>query len=197
MELWIATHNDGKLREIKNLTQDFNIVIHSQKELTYYSPPKETGNTFEENARLKAKSLKAIKPEHWIIGEDSGLVVEALNNYPGVYSSRYAGENASDAENIAKLLKMLQIRSTNHRNAYFQTALIAYSPEGKEFLFEGKIEGTIAKAPQGKIGFGYDPIFIPQGEEKTFAELGLAYKNQHSHRAKAIKVFIDFFKTTL
>lgn len=189
MELWVATNNDGKLSEIKLLLRDLDVEIHSQKELSYYSPPEENGASFEENARIKTKSLKAVKPEHWVIGEDSGIEVEGLNKLPGIHSARYAGPKARDAENNAKLLKMLTLRSPTNRAAQFRAVLIAYSPEGKEWVFEGVLKGSIAQKEQGKQGFGYDPIFIPTGQTKTNAELGLSFKNQYSHRALAIKQF--------
>lgn len=192
MELWVATTNQGKIREIERLVAEKGIIIKSTKDLPAYSAPPENGTTFVENARIKAKSLRSIKNDVWVLGEDSGLEVEALNNMPGVHSARYAGANAKDTENTLRVIKMLQLKAATNRAARFRSTLVLLSPSGEEFIFEGKIEGLIAKEPRGKDGFGYDPIFIPANETKTFAELGLAVKNKLSHRAEAIRQMLDF-----
>lgn len=189
MELWVATSNSGKMNEFKTLLSQSALDIHSSGELSVYSSPPETGDTFEANARIKAKSLKSLKPEAWVIADDSGLEVEGLNNFPGVHSARYAGEKASDAENTAKLLKMMSLRSATHRTAQFRCVLVAIDPQGKEYVFEGSIKGEIARSPKGSQGFGYDNVFIPEKADKTFAELGPGEKNKVSHRARAIKMF--------
>ncbi len=191
MEAWLATHNRGKVIEFQTLLP--KLEFHTQVEIGAYSPPPETGKSFEENARMKARSLKAVKPSVWVIGEDSGLEVDGLNKMPGIHSARYAGDHASDAENIAKLLKMMQLRSAANRAARFVCCIIAYSPEGAEYIINGKIEGRIADKPRGQGGFGYDPIFIPENEAQTFAELGLSRKNQISHRAHAIRKLAELF----
>lgn len=187
MEIWLATTNKGKLTEFRGLINKPDVKISSIADLPSYTPPPETGKTFEENARIKAKSLKAVKSNCWVLGEDSGLEVDGLNKMPGIHSARYAGPKASDRENIAKLLKMMSIRSATHRKARFVCSLIAYSPEGKEYLFEGHLEGEISRTPTGNEGFGYDCVFIPEGQTKTLGELGLIYKNKVSHRAHAIR----------
>lgn len=186
-ELWIATHNDHKTKEFARLLEGTDFTIHSAREIAAYTPPPENGKTFEDNARIKAKSLHAIKPDAWTLSDDSGLEVDGLNNFPGIFSARYAGDHASDAENVAKVLKMLQIRSAGNRKAQFRCVIIMISPEGKEFVFEGKLVGNIAQKSMGTSGFGYDPVFIPEGETQTIAELGPAVKNKISHRAKAIE----------
>lgn len=194
MDIWIATTNQGKLNEFKNLLLPLGAKIHSVSELNYYSAPAETGNTFLDNARIKARSLRALKPKDWVIADDSGLEVEGLNNLPGVHSARYAGPKASDGENVAKLLKMLSIRSPKNRKARFICCMVAFSPKGEEFVFEGIVDGNISEKLRGTSGFGYDPVFIPEGEEKTFSELGQAIKNKMSHRAKAIRMFTEVLK---
>ena len=186
MELWIASSNKGKINEFRNLLASIGADVHSITELDFYGAPPETGETFEDNARIKARSLRSIKSNVWVIADDSGLEVEGLNNLPGVHSARYAGEKASDSMNNAKLLKMLKIRSSN-RNAQFRCVLVAISPDGNEIVVEASMKGVIATAAQGTGGFGYDPIFIPEGEEKTLADLGPSVKNKISHRAKAIQ----------
>lgn len=186
MKLWIATSNAGKLNEFRNILGG-KVDIHSTQELSYYSSPPETGATFVENARIKARTLKAMKPGEWVVADDSGLEVAGLDNLPGVHSARYAGPKASDRENVAKLLKMMQIRSAQNRDAQFRCVFVAYDPQGQEHVIEGVVAGKIASSAQGAAGFGYDPVFIPEGHDKTFGDLGLAVKNQISHRAKAIR----------
>jgi XTP/dITP diphosphohydrolase len=190
MQIWIATSNQGKLNEFKMLlnkaVQEKFLEIHSQGELPVFSQPPENGDSFVANARIKARALKAMKPGMWVMGEDSGLAVEGLNGMPGIHSARYAGPKAQDAENTAKVLKMMVLRPMNNRNAAFVSVVVAFDPQGVEHVFEGRLDGEIAKAQKGSGGFGYDNIFIPKGETKTLAELGLAFKNKVSHRALAV-----------
>lgn len=191
MELWIATGNKGKLAEYKlSLGSNAELKIYSQADLPYFTPKPEDGKTFLENARIKAKSVKALKSDHWVLGEDSGLEVEGLNNLPGIHSARYAGPHAGDSENIAKLLKMIQIRSNTNRKAQFKCVTVVLTPNNEEWIFEGILKGQISSKSIGTLGFGYDPIFIPEGECKTLAELGPAYKVQKSHRAMALTQFL-------
>lgn len=186
MKLWIASGNNGKLAEFKLLLKPLNAQIHSQKELPVYSSPPETGTTFLANAQIKARSLKSVVgDEDWVLADDSGLCVEGLNGLPGVHSARYAGEKARDSENVAKLLKMMQIRPIANRNAHFECVLVLISPDKKEHVFEGKVPGQIATRVLGTGGFGYDPVFIPDGYKESFGELSDATKNSISHRAVA------------
>lgn len=197
MDIWVATTNQGKLNEFRNILSPHGFTIRSPADLPVYSAPKEDGKTFEDNARIKARTMRAIKPGTWATGEDSGLEVEGLGNMPGIFSARYAGDKASDGENNAKVLKMVQIRTPMNRKAQFHCCLIAYSPEGKEFIFEGIVNGEITTSAKGTSGFGYDPIFIPEGQTQTFAELGVAYKNQVSHRAQAIRQLLETISKSL
>lgn len=190
--LWVATSNQGKLNEFRNLMP--GLEIHALSELSFYTSPLESGDTFEANARIKAKSLRALKNEVWVVADDSGLEVEGLGGLPGVHSARYAGEKASDGENVAKLLKMVQIRTPGNRAAQFRCVLIAYDPQGNEHKIEGIVKGQIATSARGKAGFGYDPVFIPEGHDKTFSELGIAEKNRISHRAQAIKQLLSLIR---
>ncbi|MFZ4403215.1 MAG: RdgB/HAM1 family non-canonical purine NTP pyrophosphatase [Pseudobdellovibrionaceae bacterium] len=190
MELWIATGNKGKLSEYQLLLKNSGLDIHSQSEISSFSARPEDGQTFYDNAKIKARSLKAVRPDTWIFGEDSGLEVEGLNNLPGIHSARYAGPKASDSENVAKLLKMMSLRAVPNRNARFACCLVVYTPTGEEWVFTTYMKGTIAAKPAGLHGFGYDPVFIPEGESKTLAELGSGYKTTHSHRAFAVKEFL-------
>lgn len=188
--VWVATSNQGKLNEFRNLMSN-DCEIHSLSELSIYALPEETGSTFLENARIKAKALAAVRPGVWVLADDSGLEVEGLGGLPGVHSARYAGDKARDSENVAKLLKMLQIRSPGNRTALFRCILVAFDPAGTEHVTEGIVQGKISDKVRGQTGFGYDPIFIPEGQDKTFAELGAAFKNKVSHRAVAIREMLS------
>lgn len=191
MELWIATGNKGKLSEYKLLLRELaELNLHSQGEIASFTPRPEDGKTFEDNARIKAKTLRAVKNNVWVLGEDSGLVVEGLNGLPGIHSARYAGPKASDSENVAKLLKMMALKPMPNRNAKFVCVTVVYTPQGEEWVCTGELKGTIALKPAGLHGFGYDPVFIPEGQNQTLAELGDGYKTQHSHRAQAAKAFL-------
>ena len=196
MEIWIATGNHGKVKEYQQLLKDIPTAkIHTQSEIPGFSQRPEDGKTFVENARIKAKTLKAVKNNVWVIGEDSGLEVEGLNGLPGIHSARYAGPKASDSENVSKLLKMMTIRPMPNRQAQFKCALVVYTPDGQEWIFEGEMKGRIATKPVGLLGFGYDPVFIHDDQTQTLAEVGPGYKNQHSHRAQAFKKFLAQLKT--
>jgi XTP/dITP diphosphohydrolase len=153
----------------------------------------EDGATFAENAAIKARALRsAAPPDAWIVSDDSGLEVDALGGAPGIYSARYAGEQASDAENVDKLLHALRGIEPAQRTARFRCVLCLSDPDGDVHSFEGACEGHIAEAPKGASGFGYDPVFVPLGYEASFAELGEAVKAELSHRARAVKALRQF-----
>lgn len=197
MELWIATGNKGKLAEYKLLLREIaDLKVFSQGDLPSFTPRPEDGKTFEDNARIKAKTLRAVKNNVWVLGEDAGLVVEGLNGLPGIHSARYAGPKASDSENVSKLLKMITLKPMPNKNAKFVATTVVYSPTGEEWVFTGEMKGTIASKPAGLHGFGYDPVFVPEGQTKTLAELGDGFKTQHSHRAQALKAFLEKLKET-
>jgi XTP/dITP diphosphohydrolase len=186
MELLFCSANEKKKVEIQQKVGSDYIVINLN-DLGYTEEIPETADTFAGNALLKAKFgfEKYGKP---CFSDDSGLEVEALNNAPGVYSARYAGEPKSDERNMDKLLHALE--GIENRNACFKTVLAYIDNLGEEHYFEGKIEGKISKEKRGDKGFGYDPIFIPNGFDKTFAELTLEEKGKISHRALAVEKFI-------
>ncbi len=196
-EIWIATGNKGKLGEFKLLFEKEHpeTKIFSIADMPSFTPPPENGSTFLDNARIKARSVKAMKPGTWVMGEDSGLEVEGLGGIPGIHSARYAGPKASDSENLAKLLKMMQIRQISNRNARFVCCMVVYTPTGEEWIFNGELKGTIGKTPAGQHGFGYDPVFVPAGETKTLAEIGSAFKLKNSHRAHATHQFFEKLKS--
>lgn len=191
MQLIFATHNKNKLKEVKSLVPD-SIQLLSLDDINFDTEIEETAETIEGNALLKAKTIYE-KTGINCFADDSGLLVDALNGAPGVYSARYAGEQKNNEDNMEKLLYELQ----NHanRNAHFKTVM-ALILDGKEYLFEGKIEGKIITEKLGTNGFGYDPIFIPDGYNETFAQLDSETKNTISHRARALQKMLEFLVTS-
>jgi XTP/dITP diphosphohydrolase len=196
MELLLATRNTHKTREFAELLGD-QFEISDLSSAPQSTPVEETGRTFAENAILKAVSapLATTSPSGggqdrhlFVIADDSGLEVDALEGAPGIYSARYAGENASDQQNVEKLLRELKARnpSDTKPSARFR-CVIALARDGRSLgTFEGAVEGTIVDLPRGQRGFGYDPIFLPNGFDQTFGELSAEIKNRISHRAKAV-----------
>jgi XTP/dITP diphosphohydrolase len=183
MQIVIATNNQNKLKELKKIAPQYEWL--SLKELGCDDEIKEDGNTFEENALIKAKFV-AEKYNITCIADDSGLCVDALNGAPGVYSARYSGEKATDEENNIKLLYELQ--NISNRNARFVCVICLYDINKKEGLyFRGEIEGEILNENKGNMGFGYDPLFKSIYHEKSFAEVSMEEKNKVSHRAIAIQ----------
>ncbi|MBA4239887.1 MAG: non-canonical purine NTP pyrophosphatase [Sphingobacteriaceae bacterium] len=190
MKLIFATHNKNKLKEVKSLVPS-SIELLSLDEINFHNEIEETADTIEGNALLKAKTIFE-KTGINCFADDSGLLVDALNGAPGVYSARYAGEQKNDQDNMRKLLQ--ELKDNPNRNAHFKTAM-ALIIDGKDYLFEGKIEGKIITEKLGANGFGYDPIFVPDGYNETFAQLDSETKNKISHRAKAIKQLLEFINT--
>lgn len=182
MKLIIASKNPAKIREIKEIL-DANIDFKTYRDLPDWPDIAETGSTFEENATLKAKAL-AEKYKMPALADDSGLIVEALGQEPGVHSSRYAGEEATDAQNIEKLLDNL--RGITNRRAYFITSAVFIDPGKLIVTAQGKVYGQIIEQPQGNGGFGYDPVFLPEGNDKTFGQMSPEEKNKLSHRSRAL-----------
>lgn len=189
-QLIFATNNTHKLKEVAAMLGE-QIELFSLRDIGCETDIPETGKNLEENALIKAQYVS----QHFHLdcfADDTGLEVEALNGEPGVYSARYAGGEGHDSSaNIHKLLTKLE--GITNRKARFRT-VIALIMEEKIYTFEGIVNGTIITTPSGKNGFGYDPIFVPEGYEQTFAELGENVKNQISHRAKAVTKLTDFLK---
>jgi XTP/dITP diphosphohydrolase len=188
MELLLATRNSHKTREFAQLLgRNFNVLDLKSKN----GVPAiiESANTFEENAAIKAVAVSKIFPDEIVIADDSGLEVQALGGAPGVFSARYAGENANDRRNVEKLLRELQ--DAGDRSAQFY-CVIAVAQRGEVMTtVAGKVAGAITKSPRGENGFGYDPIFVPNGFNETFAELTSETKNKISHRAKAAAALVQ------
>ena len=191
-QILIATKNNGKIRELEELLKSSPFILRSLNEFPPLADVEETGATFAENACLKASEY-ARQTKIRSLADDSGLEVAALGNAPGVFSARYAGENATDAEKAAKLLNAL--KEKDDRSARFVCAM-AIADETGEIIFsaEGICRGTIALKPIGTNGFGYDPIFIPEGFHQSFGELSEQIKRKISHRARAIEKIIRFLR---
>jgi len=189
MQLVFATHNRNKLEELQLLLPK-SVHLLSLDDMHYKDEIAETAATLQGNALLKARCIFE-KFGLNCFADDSGLEVEALNGAPGVYSARYAGEQKSDADNNLKLLQELQEKTI--RKACFK-AVIALILEGEEYVFEGRIDGEIVHEPRGSFGFGYDPLFKPDGFEKTFAEMEITEKIKINHRARAVNKLVDFLK---
>ncbi len=186
MEVIIASKNVHKIREIRDILKDIpNIDFTSLLNYPDYEPPEETEETFEGNALLKARDAAQCFNKH-VIADDSGLVVPSLNGLPGVRSRRYAGEDATDQENRDLLLESMKDLDNMKRAAYYECCLALVSPDGEGKIVSGRCEGNITNEERGSNGFGYDPLFIKNEYEKTFAELDEATKNRVSHRRKAI-----------
>lgn len=187
MKLVFATHNPNKIKEIKSLLPAF-IELLSLSDIGCTEPIAETGKTLAENAYIKARYVRE-KYDLNCFADDTGLEVETLNGEPGVYSARYAGDGHNDQANMEKLLTKL--RGKTDRKARFKT-VFALELGTHQKLFTGICEGEILDAPRGNGGFGYDPIFLPSGKKKSFAEMTGAEKNEISHRAKAVKQLVGY-----
>jgi len=188
-KLVFATNNKHKLREVSDILKD-KIELLSLSDIHCNVDIPETSNTIPGNAKLKAQYVK----EHYQLNcfaDDTGLEIDALNGAPGVYSARYAGESKDSEANIQKVLKELEGKT--NRKAQFRT-VIALIYNEQEYLFEGIIKGEIIKEKRGNSGFGYDPIFVPEGYNDTFAEMGDEIKNKISHRAIAVEKLCNFLK---
>lgn len=201
MDLLLATQNKHKTQEFSEiLGQDFRMVDLSA--VPDIGAADETGSTFEQNATLKALAVaqqrssahtSASELPRLVIADDSGLEVDALGGAPGIYSARYAGEGATDAENVEKLL--LALRGKTERGARFRCVIALVDSAGLIGTFHGAAEGKIVESPRGTGGFGYDPVFQPAGFDRTFAELPSSTKNQVSHRARAIRLLRQALET--
>lgn len=188
MKLVFATNNKHKLDEVRKITAQHNIEVVSLADIHCHDEIPETADTLEGNALQKAQYIQG-KFGLDCFADDTGLEVEALDNAPGVYSARYAGPGHDSEANMQKLLQEME-RKTN-RKARFRT-VIALIIGDKQYCFSGIVNGTITTEKKGENGFGYDPIFIPEGYEQTFAELGDSVKNKISHRAKAVEQLNHF-----
>ncbi len=187
-KLILATNNEHKVSEISHKLKPLGIEAVAQKEvLTEPVDAEETGETLDENALIKAKAVWDLTGG-WVMADDSGLFVQALNGEPGVHSARYAGVEHDDKGNNDKLLK--KMKNKNHRKGAFKTAIALIDPDGNYELIHGECPGDILHAPRGDEGFGYDPIFQPEGYDVSFAEMREEEKNKISHRARALEALV-------
>jgi XTP/dITP diphosphohydrolase len=173
----LCSKNPGKLRELRAALTDWEIELLGADDY-----PPETGETYYENARAKAEFGRTIEPKAWVIGEDSGIEVAGLGGRPGVESARFGGDDP-----VRRLL--VELAGVEDRRARYVCELVALAPEGEEHRGTGTLEGRIVAEPRGSEGFGYDPIFVPDSEERTVAELGNEWKRVNSHRARAAEDF--------
>ncbi len=187
-ELVIASNNKGKIREINALISD--ITLLSLQDIGFTDEIPEPFHTFEENALTKAQTIYQYSEKN-VFADDSGICANALNGEPGVFSARYAGLPTDDENNLQKLLH--ELADKEDKTAYYK-AVICLLWEGEPYFFEGVCNGRIIPQKQGEGGFGYDPIFVPDGYDQTFAELPLDIKNTISHRGKAVRAMVDFLK---
>lgn len=200
MEKFIAaTKNKGKLKEITGILADFPFRVVSMEQAAIYMDIEENGNTFEENALIKARNVSKATGEI-VMADDSGLVVDYLNGAPGIYSARFAGDGATDEERNSKLLGLLEGIPFDKRTARFICAVAVVFPDGRFFTVEGSCEGYIGNRPSGENGFGYDPLFYIPEYGMTVAEMDSEIKNRISHRGRALRLMVDelnngWFKT--
>ena len=194
MKFVLASNNPGKLKEMTAILSGFGVEVVSPKELGLHMEVEETGTTFAENAMLKAKAVceAANLPA---IADDSGLCVDALNGAPGVYSARYGGEGLDDRGRYMLLLSSMRGQTT--RAAHFACAIACAFPDGRTLTAEGRCDGTIAFAPMGEGGFGYDPVFFVPEYRKTFGQLTAEEKDTISHRGRALQDFVKKLETFL
>jgi XTP/dITP diphosphohydrolase len=179
VKLLLASHNPDKLRELRSALPGWEIAFVDTDE-----EPVEDGETFVENARIKARHGRAhAPPDAWVAGEDSGIEAAALGGMPGVQSARWAEDG------VGRLLRELE--GVSDRRARYVSELVVLAPGGEEIHVRGTLVGTVSEAPRGSEGFGYDPILVPLGETRTVAELGNAWKAEHSHRARAARALAD------
>ncbi len=191
-KILIATGNRGKIRELTGLVSSVGIEVVSFADVPSEEPVEETGRTFAENAKIKAAAY-AVRTGLYSLADDSGLEVEALGGRPGVYSARYGGDDLTEHERISLLLQELESIKPESRTARFVASLAFAAPDGRVIdVFEGVCRGSIAESPAGAGGFGYDPIFIPDGYDRTFGELSPDIKGRISHRSQAVAKFIRF-----
>ena len=194
MKFVLATHNPGKLKEMADILSHLNIEVVSPADLGLTVDVEETGTTFAENAMLKAKAICAAAKLP-AIADDSGLCVDALNGGPGVYSARYGGEELDDRGRYMLLLNSMRGQTT--RAAHFACAICCAFPNGKTITAEGRCDGSIAFAPMGEGGFGYDPVFLVPEFRKTFGQLSAEEKRSVSHRGRALAAFAEKLGTYL
>ena len=196
MNIVAATDNKHKIEEIESITKKFGMNVITKAEAGVGDlEVEETGTTFEENSLIKAEAIMKATGMP-AIADDSGLEADALNGAPGVYSARFSGEGATDESNNAKLLKLMENIPDDERSARFVSVVTLCFPDGTVVAARGECPGTLRRSPRGDGGFGYDPLFVPVGYDKTYAEISAEEKNIISHRAKALGILRMKLKET-
>ncbi len=188
MQLILASNNTKKIRELRELLKPYPVTVRSQREAGLSVDPEETGSTFEENARIKAEAVFAADGGRMTLADDSGLMVDALDGAPGVRSARYTGRHDDSDENRWRLL-LKNLEGVTQRQAKFVCCICCLLPDGSRIETRGECPGRILEAPRGSGGFGYDPVFQPEGKTVSMAELSAEEKNEISHRGKALREF--------
>lgn len=196
-KLIVASNNQGKIREIKEILEDFQLEVFSLNDLNIDIDIIEDGDTFMDNAYKKAKEVYDVSEGYMVLADDSGLMVDALNGAPGVFSARFAGEHGNDEKNNEKLLNMLKGKIEEERKAKFVCALVLIIDNNRKIRVQGDVNGYIIEEAIGKDGFGYDPLFYLPKFKKTFAEMTSNEKNSISHRGKALNYLKDKLKEEL
>ncbi|MFA6588611.1 MAG: RdgB/HAM1 family non-canonical purine NTP pyrophosphatase [Patescibacteria group bacterium] len=200
MKVIFASHNPGKIKEMNAILADLGIEAIGAEAAGISLEPEENGKTFAENALLKARFvLEKIKEKTWVIADDSGLCIHALNGAPGVFSARWAGEGVSSKEMVSHTLEELKDVPEPMRTAWMESAVVLISPDGQEWTFDGRVYGLISFVPKGapRSKMPYDAIFIPRNFTKTFAEMTDEEKNSLSHRGEAFRKMKYFIKKNL
>jgi XTP/dITP diphosphohydrolase len=195
MIFYLASGNTHKVAELQALAEasGLAITIHSARAVGGMPPVEEDAGSFSGNARKKAAALHPLlPPEGWALADDSGLCVDELDGAPGVESAYYAGPQGDGAANLRKLIKVMLDVPEDRRGARFRCVLFVIGPDGAERIFEGECAGRLLHAPRGGAGFGYDPLFVPNGYDQSFSELGEDVKNRISHRARAWEKLVDW-----
>lgn len=191
MKIVVASRNRKKVEELRRILEDLNLTLLSINDFPELEEVVEDGETFEENALKKARYVSRLTGLP-ALSDDSGIEVEALGGKPGVRSARYAGENATDEDNVKKLLEEMKHVPMENRKARFVCSIALVFPNGEEKVFFGYVTGRITMEPKGNFGFGYDPVFVPNGYDRTFAEMTPEEKNKLSHRKEALDKLKEF-----
>jgi XTP/dITP diphosphohydrolase len=198
MKFYFASGNAHKAAELQSLADAAHVPVEiiSARSVGGMPPVVEDAGTFVGNARKKAEALRRLIPsDAWALADDSGLCVDALDGHPGVESAYYAGPQGDGAANLAKLVATLRDVPSEKRGAHFTCVLLVIGPGGEEHVFEGRCPGRLLSTPRGGAGFGYDPLFVPDGHDQSFAELGDDVKNRLSHRARAWTQLAQWLRT--
>ena len=194
MKFVVATGNKDKIKEIREILSGLDFDIHAMGEMGFHDDIPETGETFEENARIKARAVHAVTGGY-VMADDSGLTIKALDGAPGIFSARFAGEDAGYEEKIQKIWDMLSASGSEDRSASFVCAIAVVRPDGSEFTVRGECHGVIHHRTEGENGFGYDPVFFMPEYNMTTASMPRDMKNSISHRGIALRKMAEILKS--